>query len=52
MPLPADGDNGGVKADGDIRADGDPGKKFIAAAKSMELEALDRGEGTADPVDT
>lgn len=52
MPLAADGDIGGVKADGDTSAEGDPGKKVIAAAKSMELEALERGEGTAEPVDT
>lgn len=52
MPLGADGDIGGVKVDGDISDEGDPGIKFIAAAKSIELEALERGEGTAEPVDT
>lgn len=51
MPL-ADGDMGGVK--GDITAeteDGDPGMSPIAAAISIAAED-DRGEGTAEPVDT
>jgi hypothetical protein len=55
MPL-ADGDNGCAKGDGDMDEidDGEPGKRLIAAAMSMTLaaEAADRGEGTADPVDT
>lgn len=52
----ADGDIGGVKGEGDITEteDGEPGKRLIAAAISMAAaaEAEDRGEGTADPVET
>lgn len=54
IPL-ADGDIGGVKGEGDIMDtdEGEPGNMFIAAAKSIAAapEVLDRGEGTAEPVD-
>lgn len=55
MPLP-EGDMGGVNDDGDIMdaAEGDPGKRFMAEAKSMAAapDVPERGEGTAEPVDT
>ena len=55
MPL-VDGDIGCAKGDGDMEEidDGEPGKRLIAAAMSMTfgVEADERGEGTADPVDT
>lgn len=53
MPL-ADGDMGGVNGIGDITEDGEPGKRFMAAAKSIPLVAAepDRGDGTAEPVET
>lgn len=54
-PL-AEGDIGGVKGNGDMtRTDeGEPGIRPIAAAKSMALaaEVFERGEGTAEPVET
>jgi hypothetical protein len=55
MPL-AEGDIGGVNGEGDMMdaAEGEPDKRFMAAAKSMAVapEVLERGEGTAEPVDT
>lgn len=55
MPVP-DGDMGGVKGEGDIidTEEGEPGKRLMAAPKSIAvaLEVLERGEGTAEPVDT
>jgi hypothetical protein len=55
MPLP-DGDMGGVNGEGDMTEsdEGEPGKRLIAAAKSMAdaPEVLERGEGTAEPVET
>lgn len=53
-PL-ADGDNGGVNGEGDMTEtdEGEPGMRFMAAAKSIAaaVEELGRGEGTAEPVD-
>ena len=48
MPF-ADGDMGGVNGVGDITDtdEGEPGKRLMAAAP----EVLERGEGTAEPVD-
>jgi hypothetical protein len=53
MPLP-DGDMGGVNGEGDITdiEEGEPGNMLMAAAKSIADDALDRGEGTAEPVET
>lgn len=54
--LLLDGEMGGVKGDGDIigTVEGEPGKRLMAAAKSIALtaEVLERGEGTAEPVET
>jgi hypothetical protein len=35
-------------------AEGEPGKRLMAAAKSMAVapDVVERGEGTAEPVDT
>lgn len=45
---------GGVKGEGDITGteEGEPGNKLMAVAKSMAVAVLDRGEGTAEPVET
>ena len=55
MPF-ADGDIDWLKGDVDIAEtdEGEPGKRLKAAAMSMTLgpDADERGEGTADPVDT
>lgn len=52
MPLP-DGDIGGVNGDGDITEtdEGEPGRRLIAAAKSIALAGVEPGEGTAEPVE-
>nr|GMC79390.1 hypothetical protein KK1_042182 [Ipomoea batatas] len=51
-----DGDMGGVNGDGDMTEteEGEPGISPMAAAKSIALaaEVFERGDGTADPVDT
>ena len=46
---------GGVNGEGDMTEteDGEPGKRLIAAAISMAAAAdADRGDGTAEPVET
>lgn len=51
-----DGDMGGVNGDGDMTEteEGEPGISPMAAAKSIALaaEVFERGDGTADPVET
>lgn len=53
MPV-ADGDMGGVNGEGDITdiEEGEPGNRLMAAAKSMAEDVLERGDGTAEPVET
>ena len=48
----ADGDEGGVNGEGDMTDEGEPGKRFMTAAKSMAEDVLERGDGTAEPVET
>lgn len=53
MPL-AEGDMGGVNGEGDMTdiEEGEPGNIFIAAANSIAEDELERGDGTAEPVET
>lgn len=53
-PIPlAEGDIGGVKGDMTAETDeGEPGIRPTAAAISIAAEVADRGDGTAEPVDT
>lgn len=52
----AEGDIDGVNGVGDMTdtEDGEPGRRFMAAAISMAeaADAAERGEGTAEPVET
>ena len=50
MPI-ADGDIGWINGEGDIKEEGEPGKR-LNMSMTLAAMAFDRGDGTADPIET